>query len=270
MDLAILEALKDSMEKGRQSVLCTVIEEEGSTPRSVGAKMLVWEDGSIIGTIGGGILEHHVIQEALKLLHEGKLTALYKEEFTATKVSDPKAACGGNATVFLEVIGRRKELIIFGAGHVGKAVAQLASFLNYPVTVWDEREEFANPENIPWARTVACPLDDAFKKYLTFHELTHVIVVTRGHALDTEVVQKLDGKKFAYLGVIGSKRKVAVMKDNLLKLDVSQELLDRMFAPIGLPIKAETPQEIAVSIMAEIIAIDNGANVRALRQPLEV
>ena len=174
------------------------------------------------------------------------------------------------AIIFLELIGKKKELIIFGAGHVGKAVARLGSFLNYAVTVWDERKEFANQENIPWARTIACPLDEAFEKHLTFHDLTHIVVVTRGHSLDTEVVQMLDGKKTAYVGVIGSKRKVAVMKENLSKMGTSQELIDSIFAPIGLPIKAETPEEIAVSIMAEIIAVDNGANVRALRQPLEV
>lgn len=270
MDLAIIEALKNSIEKGKKSVLCTVIDEQGSTPRSVGAKMLVWEDGSIVGTIGGGILEHHVIQEALKMIRDGKSTALYSEELMATEASDPKAACGGKAIIFLELIGKKKELIIFGAGHVGKAVARLGSFLNYAVTVWDERKEFANQENIPWARTIACPLDEAFEKHLTFHDLTHIVVVTRGHSLDTEVVQMLDGKKTAYVGVIGSKRKVAVMKENLSKMGTSQELIDSIFAPIGLPIKAETPEEIAVSIMAEIIAVDNGANVRALRQPLEV
>lgn len=268
MDLTIVQALKDSIEKGKRSVLCTVIDEEGSAPRNVGAKMLVWEDGSIVGTIGGGILEYHVIQEALKLIREGRPSSLYSEEFTATEPTDTKAACGGKAKVFLELIGRKKEALIFGAGHVGKAVAQVASFLNYAVTVWDEREEFANTQNIPWARTIACPLDEAFEKHLSFHDLTHVIVVTRGHSLDTEVVQKLEGKKTAYIGVIGSKRKIAVMKENLSKMGVSQEFLDSIFAPIGLPIKAETPEEIAISIMAEVIAVDNGANIKALRQSL--
>lgn len=270
MDLAIIESLKKSLETGEKCVLCTIIDEEGSTPRSVGSKMLVWEDGSIVGTIGGGVLEYHVIQEALRLFREDKTTALYSEEFTATEADDPKAACGGKTTVFLELIGRKKELIIFGAGHVGKAIARVASFLNYSVTLWDEREEFANPDTVPWAQTIACPLDEAFERYLSFHKLTHVVVVTRGHSLDTEVVRKLDGKTACYIGVIGSKRKIAVMKENLLKMGVSKELVDRLYAPIGLPIKAETPEEIAISVMAEIIAVDNGANVKGLRQPLDV
>ncbi|NLG94264.1 MAG: XdhC family protein, partial [Acetomicrobium flavidum] len=92
MDLTIVQALKDSIEKGKRSVLCTVIDEEGSAPRNVGAKMLVWEDGSIVGTIGGGILEYHVIQEALKLIREGRPSSLYSEEFTATEPTDTKAA----------------------------------------------------------------------------------------------------------------------------------------------------------------------------------
>ncbi len=268
MDEAILKAVDRALKEGPEGVLCTVVEEAGSTPRSMGAKMWVSSDGSIVGTIGGGILEHHVIAEALKLLEGNARARLYRESFTATEAAEEDAACGGSAAVFLEVIGRAREIVIFGAGHVGKALAHAATITGYRVTVWDERQEFANPDNIPWGRTVCLPLKEALDRGIRLSDKSYVVVVTRGHALDSEVVRSLEGKPFAYLGVIGSKRKIAVMKENLLKDGVSEEHLNRIYAPIGLPIKAETPEEIAISILAEIIAAEKGADLKTLRSPL--
>lgn len=266
MNLNLLHQIQEDLAHNEAGVLCTVVNVEGSTPRSAGAAMWVRSDGTLFGTIGGGVLEYHVLQAALKLLKEGGETLLYRETLDAREVAGAEeAACGGEALVFLEVIGRERELLIFGAGHVGKAVARLGEMVGFRVTVWDEREEFANPQNIPWGRTIACPLEEAVGEKLRFHEQCYVVIATRGHALDADVVKALEGKPAAYIGMIGSRKKIATVRQHLLEAGVSQAHLDRIFQPIGLPIRAETPEEIAVSILAEVIAVSRGADLKQLR-----
>ena len=174
-------------------------------------------------------------------------------------------ACGGSADVYMETIGRCDELVIFGGGHVGRAVAELGAFAGFRVTVWDERPEFANDEHIPWARNIACPIDKIYENGVTLHERSYVVIMTRGHALDAEAVTVTDKKPGAYYGMIGSRSKIATVRKMLLERGVSEEHLDRIYQPIGLPIKAETPNEIAVSVMAEIIAVKYGADIKRLR-----
>lgn len=269
MDRALLRQLTEAVDSGREAVLCTVVDERGSTPRGRGAAMLVFSDGSIRGTVGGGGFEYRVMERALAMLEKGTNAEIYREEFSATEAALEGGACGGEATIFLERYGREDEVLIFGAGHVGRALARVADTIGMRVTTWDERSEFANPENIPWGRTVACPLDRIFECGVTLSPLTYVVVVTRGHQLDADVVRLLDGKEYAYIGLIGSRRKVAFVRDRLLKAGVSEAHLDRVSQPVGLPIKAETPEEIAVSIMAEIIAARRGADLRKLRETLD-
>lgn len=264
MDRKLLKIIDEEMDKGKYGVLCTVTEEAGSTPRSRGASMWVRPDGSIAGTIGGGLIEYEAIQEALKLMKSGDSNKTWGKSLT----EEDGMACGGTAKVYMEVMGREDELVIFGAGHVGKAVAQAGSAAGFHVTVWDEREEFANSENIPWARTVVCPIEEAFDKGITLHDRSYVVIMTRGHALDAEAVTITDGKPGAYYGMIGSRSKIATVREMLLKQGVSREHLDRLFQPIGLPIKAETPEEIAVSVVAELIAVKRGGDIESLRSAL--
>ncbi len=160
--------------------------------------------------------------------------------------------------------------MIFGAGHVGKAIARLGDMTGFAVTIWDERAEFANQENIPWGRTICCPLERFFERFGDFHGDTYAIIVTRGHVLDADVVKLLEGKPSAYTGMIGSRKKIAFVRQHLLGQGVSEEHLDRIYQPVGLPIRAETPEEIAVSAMAEIIAVARGADLQALRSSLSV
>jgi len=269
MDGVLFQILSEALHGTGEGVLCTVVEEIGSTPRSMGAKMWVRPDGSILGTIGGGITEHRVVTRALALLQEGGERELYRETLNATEAAMDGAACGGSVAVYLEVVGRENDVLVFGAGHVGKAIAQFASLAGFRVTVWDEREEFANADNIPWGRTLACPLNEVEARGLPFTSRTYAVIVTRGHSLDAEVVRLLDGKPAAYVGMIGSRRKIAFVRKRLLESGVSREHLDRIYQPVGLPIKAETPEEIAVSVLAEIIAVRRGANLAGLRAALE-
>lgn len=246
-------------------MLCTVVGSLGSTPRDLGAAMWVRPDGSIAGTIGGGPLEYAVIGKALEILASGDGPVLHEAVLREAE-SAGLALCGGEATVLMEPMGKEAEIVIFGAGHVGKALARAAAGAGFQVMAWDEREEYANPEAIPWGKVVACPLEEAFEKGITVDALSYVVVMTRDHALDEEVLRILEGTTPAYLGLIGSRKKIASIREKLLHRGVSQSHLDRIFQPIGLPIGAETPEEIAVSVLAEIIAVRRGANIPKLRE----
>lgn len=266
MDAELLSKVNEEVQAGGYGVLCTVTSESGSTPRSCGTSMWVRPDGTIAGTIGGGLLEHQAIQESLRMMKGGQISQMWRKSLN----EKDGMACGGEADVYMEVIGRCDELVVFGAGHVGKAVSQLGAFTGFRVTVWDEREEFANDENIPWARNVVCPIDKIYENGVSFHERSYVVIMTRGHTLDAEAVAATDKQPGAYYGMIGSRSKIATVRKTLLERGVSAEHIDRIFKPIGLPIKAETPNEIAVSVMAEILAVKYGADVGRLRGETEV
>lgn len=268
MDYPMLRRLMELVDAGEEAVLCTVVDEQGSTPRGRGAAMLVLSGGETEGTIGGGITEHHVIERAYAMMREGRGTELYRESLSATEAALEGAACGGDVTVFMERYGRSPEVVIFGAGHVGRSLARLAYDTGMPVLVWDERAEFANEENIPWGRTLACPLDEVFSRGLHLHPASYIVIVTRGHALDAEVVKLLEGRTCAYIGMIGSRRKIAFVRERLIADGVAPDQIDRIHQPIGLPIRAETPEEIAVSILAEIVAVRRGGDLDRLRSVL--
>ena len=265
MNRELLHLIDEETQAGCCGVLCTVTEESGSTPRSRGASMWVRVDGSIEGTIGGGLVEYEAIERARELLASGEPYMTWRRMLN----EEHGMACGGNVTVYMEVIGREDDLVIFGAGHVGKAVARLGAFAGFNVTVWDEREDFANKEEIPYAATVCCPIDKIYENGINLHERSYVVIMTRGHSLDAEAVAITDNQPGAYYGMIGSRGKIAAVRKMLLQRGVTQEHLDRLHQPIGLPIKAETPEEIAVSVMAEIIAVKRGGDLAALRGALE-
>jgi xanthine dehydrogenase accessory factor len=263
----LLNLVHEEISAGGTGILCTVAGSEGSTPRDLGAAMWVRPDGSISGTVGGGPLEYAVIGKALEMLKEGSGPALHKAVLREAE-SAGEAACGGEAVILMEPLGREAEVVVFGAGHVGKALARAAAGAGFRVTVWDEREEYANPEALPWGKVVACPLEEAYERGIVLHGSSYAVVVTRGHALDASVVRSLEGRPLAYLGLIGSRRKIEAVRENLLRQGVSQSHLDRVFQPVGLPIGAETPEEIAVSILSEIIAVHRGADLGKLRSAL--
>ena len=268
MDYPMLRRLMELVDAGEEAVLCTVVDDQGSTPRGRGAAMLVLPGGKAEGTIGGGVTEHRVIERACAMMREGVDTELYRESLSADEAALEGAACGGDVEVFLERYGRPPEVVIFGAGHVGRALARLVFDTGMPVLTWDERAEFANGEHIPWGRTLACPLEEVFSRGLVLHPASYVVIVTRGHALDADVVKLLEGRTCAYIGMIGSRRKIAFVRERLIADGVAPGHIDRIYQPVGLPIRAETPEEIAVSILAEIIAVRRGGNLNVLRSVL--
>jgi xanthine dehydrogenase accessory factor len=241
-------------EEGGEAALATIVSAAGSTPREEGAKMLVRSDGSIVGTIGGGSLEAQVIKEALKVIGEGKPKQLHFS-LTAKEVEDEGMLCGGEAEVFIEPILTTPALYIFGGGHVSQPLAKISKLLGFKVAVIDDRTEFANAARFPEADTIIA--EDFSKSFarLKIDKSSYIVIVTRNHQYDDLVLEWAVGTKAKYIGMIGSKTKNKAVFSHLMTKGITKEQLAQVHAPIGLEILARTPEEIAVSILAEIIKV---------------
>ena len=250
----IYEAIARLRRRGEKAVLATIVSTRGSTPRKESAKMLVQANGKIIGTVGGGSIEHQVYQEALQLI-EGNESRLAHYELTNADASKEGMTCGGIVDVFLEPIKPLPALIIFGGGHISFFLARIGKMVDFRVTIIDDRPEFANAERFPEAdETIAEDLTSVTKR-LDINSSSYIVIVTRGHQKDTQVLQWAVTTPAVYVGMIGSKRKIHMFFEFMKTKGIPQEQLDRVHAPIGLSIGAETPEEIAVAIMAEIIQV---------------
>lgn len=261
--MAIYSALAKLEQAGESGALCTIIHSRGSTPRHQGSKMLVYADGRFTGTVGGGEIENRVLREALAAMQDGQ-SRLLSYDMVNPQAGDP-GVCGGTVEVYVEPVLPRPLVLIIGGGHVGKAVAHLAHWLNFRVAVSDDRVEFCTPEANPDA-DLFFPVPMAeLPQQLTINPQTYILLTTRGATVDIAGLPGLLDSPAAYLGVIGSKRRWALTRKALLEAGFSEEKLNRVVSPIGLELNAETPEEIAVSIMAEIIMLRNGGTGRPMR-----
>lgn len=238
--------------EGGRAALCTVVRTQGSVPRRPGSKMLVHPDSSIEGSIGGGEMESRVIAEALAALRDGRA------RMVAYDLRDPESGdpgvCGGSVEVYVEAIRPEETVIVVGAGHVGQAVAHLADWLGFRVEVSEDRDEFANAEGVPSAQAIhSGPLAE-LPTQSEITDQTYLVLTTRSLDVDVAGLPALLETEAAYIGVIGSKRRWATARKQLEEAGVSKKQLDRVRSPMGLDIQAETPEEIAVSILGEIIA----------------
>lgn len=257
------EILKEALrrvDKGEGVALVTVVEAKGSTPREVGAKMLVNKDGLIAGTIGGGITEARVIEEVKQALkeREGKLLTyhLTKEEAAL----DEGPICGGDMKIFIDILQPKEEILIFGAGHIAVYVSKLAKMMGFRVNIIDDRQEFANQDRFPEADEIIAETIGKALNHIKITPATHIIIVTRGHLKDEEALASVITSSAAYIGMIGSQKKNAIVFQRLVERGISKKELNKVHAPIGIDIKAQTPEEIAVSIIAEIIKVRRGKN----------
>jgi len=248
---------------GESGVLCTIISSRGSTPRRTGSKMLVYPDGSFIGTVGGGEVESRVIREALTTLENGS-PKLLSYDMVDPKQGDP-GVCGGQLEVYVEPILPSPTVVVIGGGHVGKAVAHLARWLNFRVVVSDDRVEFCTPEANPDADAFYPVKMSELPRELKITPQTYLILTTRGVTVDIEGMPALLNTPAGYIGVIGSKRRWTMTRKALLEAGISEEKVQRVVSPIGLELNAETPEEIAVSIMAEIIMLRNGGSGKPMK-----
>lgn len=254
----IYEAILDLQRSGYSGALCTIFESHGSVPRHAGSKMLVREDGTLVGSVGGGEIENRVIQEAHAAIQDGKPRKLNY------KMVDPNAGdpgiCGGQAEVYVEPIFPKPQVVVVGAGHVGKAVVHLAKWLGFKVVLSDDRVEFCNPVMVPEAdEYLVCKMAEIPQK-IYINKQTYFILTTRGVPVDTEGLPPLLETPAPYIGVIGSKRRWITTRKNLLENGISEANINKVVSPIGLELKAETPEEIAVSIFAEVLMTMNGAS----------
>lgn len=252
-DLELYEELARLARRGEPFALATVIEHGGSSPRKSGAKMLVRADGSSLGTVGGGRIEQDTMAAARAALCDGQPRTL---AFTLTE--DNGYACGGSMSIFVEPQGRRALLVMFGAGHVGRAVSALAHGCGFRVTVVDDRAECALPQLLPGADQIICaPINDAFRQ-LKLDRESFVIIATPGHLHDFEAVRGCLSSEAGFIGLLGSRRKRETLLRSLEEdgFDVFQR--ERVITPVGLHIGAQTPEEIAVSIVAQLISRRSG------------
>tara|TARA_B100001123_G_scaffold226259_1_gene254620 strand:- start:3361 stop:4164 length:804 start_codon:yes stop_codon:yes gene_type:complete len=252
----ILDELNRHVSAGDTVVLATVVETSRSVPRHSGTKMLVLSDSRQIGTIGGGEMEARVIKEAHACMGDGT-SRLLNYDLVDPMAGDP-GVCGGTVTIHLEPYMPTAKILIVGCGHVGRAVAELASWLGYFVIATDDREEIA--ETFSGADLVLTgSIEDALKK-ASLTNRDHVVAVTRNAELDIQNLPYLLDTDAKFIGVMGSSRRWETTRSSLEASGVSKEDLTRVISPIGLDLGAETPEEIALSILSQIIEKDNAGD----------
>ncbi len=260
--ISVYKAVAELEEKNLPGALCTIVSSQGSTPRHTTSKMLVYEDGKIVGTVGGGEVESRVIDEALEALRDGR-SRLLEYNMADPSRGDP-GVCGGQLEVFVEPLQPKPALVVIGAGHVGKAVAHLAHWLGFYVIVNDDRPEFCNQDAIPDGDAFYPVPMEELPQQVKITPWTYLVLTTRGVSVDVPGMPPLLNSQAGYIGVIGSRRRWLMTRKQLVESGVSEEQLQRVRSPIGLELQAETPEEIAVSIMAEIIMLRNGGSGKAM------
>lgn len=248
----LYQKIIDIENSGAAAALCTIIATKGSSPRKTGARMLVYPNGTIYGSIGGGALEKKVIEQALEVLKNNTAVIV-----THNLVTELAMCCGGTVELFIEPIMSKKKLYIFGAGHCGKALAKFAHDLDFSVTLIDERYDAFEGNDFQECTLIKEHHATAIEN-LSFDEHTFIVILTYDHSFDREILALTSQKAHAYIGMIGSERKVAIAKKNMIASNIlNEEDLNKIDMPIGLKIKAITPQEIAISILAKLIAVRN-------------
>ena len=239
---------------GQKCALATIVEVNGSIPSFESAKMLIREDGSIAGTIGGGCVEAEVWNAAREVMETERPRSL-KFTLGQDAAYDNGLICGGQLSVFVEPVIPHPQAILFGAGHISKAISRIASIAGFGTIIVDDREQFANRERFPEAEAIhAAPYEEVFPQ-LTVGPSSYLIIVTRGHRDDMRVLRWAVTTGARYVAMIGSRRKTISVVKELEKEGLPRAAFEKIFAPMGLEIGAITPEEIAVAVVAEMVAV---------------
>lgn len=256
-----IDDLRDGLDRHGRLVLATVANTSGSAPRHAGARMLVFPDGTSRGTVGGGILESGVIEDAKEFLRAGgggpgQTTAFRKYVLQPEGEAAIGSYCGGEAEVLLEYFETAPRLVIFGAGHCGRALAQAASLLDFRIVLVDQRAELL-AEVSGWG--LARPaetfrLESPQGALPTYDGRSYLVIMTSSHDVDEQILRRVVRTEFAYVGMIASRNKSRLIRDKMKAEGYTETELVRVHMPIGVPIASETPAEIAVSILAELVA----------------
>jgi xanthine dehydrogenase accessory factor len=239
---------------GQKCALATIVQVRGSIPSFESAKLLVREDGSMIGTIGGGCVEAEVWNAAREVIATEKPRHMHFS-LGQDAAYDNGLICGGQLDIFVEAVVPQPAAYIFGAGHISKSLSKVADLAGFRTIVVDDRETFANRDRFPEADEIhADDYENVFPK-LPVNETSYIVIVTRGHRDDMRVLQWAIGTNARYIAMIGSKRKVINVVRELEKEGIPAGAFERMFAPMGFDIGAVSPEEIAVAVVAEMIAV---------------
>jgi xanthine dehydrogenase accessory factor len=249
----IYEEIVQLRTAGRRGAVATIVNVRGSIPSFETAKMLIRDDGSIFGTVGGGCVEAEVWQAAREVMESEKPRTL-TFNLNQNPKYDTGLVCGGTLDIFIEPVLPPASLYIFGAGHVALSLYRTAETAGFDVTVIDDRESYANCERFPDAKAVIAEDFDRAMARITPNETSYIVIVTRGHHDDMRVLRWAVQTQARYIGMIGSKRKTITIFRELVKEGIPEQLFERVHAPVGLDIGAITPEEIAVAITAELIA----------------
>jgi xanthine dehydrogenase accessory factor len=263
----LYEEIVELRHKGIRAALATIIAHRGATPRKDSAKMLFYEDGRQKGSIGGGTMEAEVGREARNIIESGKPELL---TFDLRNIDPEESAlvCGGSMQVYVEPIFPDPALVIFGAGHVSKAVADAAKQVGFKIEIVDDRAKYANPERFPTADVFYVDSWEESVKKLAVTSSTCLFIATRGHQFDLTCLRFAVQSPAGYIGMLGSRKKAKTLFDLLQKEGLDPSRFERVSVPIGIDIGSETPEEIAVSIVAELIAFQKNRDVRRMKDAL--
>ncbi len=265
MEPDIYEAIVEGRRRGERMALAAVIARRGSVPRKDPAKMLVYEDGRQIGTVGGGCMEAEIHRAALESIRTQKPQLLHFD-LTEDDLEDSGLICGGTLEVYVEPILPQPWLFILGAGHVGRCLARMARDLGFRIAIVDDRVKYANRERFPEAEAVHVGEWEAVLQELPVDGTSYIVIVTRGHQFDLACLRFALRTRARYIGLLGSRRKIRLFFEKLAAEGVDAAELARVSAPVGLDIGSETPEEIAVSIAAELVAVRRQVDVRRLKK----
>lgn len=254
MDYELLHKALHAAQKGQKYAFATVVQTtKKGTPRKAGAKMVVWQDGSSFGSIGGGRNEKAAQKECLKAIRRGQPTLVTYDYFG----QKGQSVCGGQMSVFIEPVKPQKHFILCGAGHIALPLSAIAKMLHYKVTVLDNRKAFANTKRFPHAdEVIVGPYTHVLGK-ISIDENTHIMIVTQGNEYDFKCLVKVIRSNAGYIGVISSQPKRVKFMNRLKSMNIEPKYLKRIHIPAGLDCGAQTPSEIAVSIAAELVALNN-------------
>jgi xanthine dehydrogenase accessory factor len=267
MSKEIYEEIVDIRFRGMHAALATIIAKKGATPRKSSAKMLIYEDGRQLGTIGGGSAEAAVCREALSIMETGK-PKLLTFDLTGIDPEESALVCGGSMEVYVEPILPDPTLYLFGAGHVSKAVAAAARLIGFKTAVIDDRAQYASPEWFVNADNYYVDEWESVLKKLNIHSASYIFIATRGHQFDLICLRHALQSSAKYIGLLGSGKKAKILFDLLEKEGMDPAEFDRVLVPAGIDIGSETPEEIAASIAAELIIVRKNLNVHRLKDAL--
>jgi xanthine dehydrogenase accessory factor len=248
----LFESILCLQKTGQAAALVIITRTKGSTPRRPGAKMIVLQDGKTIGTMGGGDLEKRVIDEAIAAINAGEpRVSSFTLDMEKGKLD---MMCGGELDVYIDLILPKAKLFIFGAGHITRSLAPLMKMAGFQVSVVEDSPDLLQKDKLPETEDLILTDMEQFARDLPSDPGTYIVLLSRGYSRDKTILSQLIQKDFKYIGMIGSLRKINMMKEELQKEEIPEEAFSKLKAPIGLDIVAETPEGIAISVAAEIIA----------------